>query len=459
MKKLFSLITLLVLAIGLTGCTTETNELQQEITSLQQQIATLEAEKLALEEAAEDNEDLQAQIDALEQQLEDMLVSSHMNIITIELTDINGETESSYVTYTGSDVTIPLLDALQEAFDVDYMDTQYGTMINSINHMLVPVGSYIAIYENGVMSPVGIDDIVVDDGDKFEFVVSWWDMTQEAVYNALTLFMENQLEDYLSTSYIDYNVLLGCVDLCDGYAAYEAIHQDSVLETYLNGLTNATVQDYFKAIMIANQMTTTTTSDALISELAAVATAGPYGQTALGLIALTSYEHTTMFLSFATEAYTYYSNNTPYDEGLDAGGMSLVAFSRFGTVEQFDTVIDQYVNWIIAEQLPSGGVKTRDITWGDTVYPGTENAASISQVILALVANGYDPSAGDFVEGDTSLLLRLLDFQLEDGSFDWDLTDEVLNDKAFSTPQAFLALASYYQFINSYGEDNNPYIR
>ena len=120
------------------------------------------------------------------------------------------------------------------------------------------------------------------------------------------------------------------------------------------------------------------------------------------------------------------------------------------------TLIDDYVDWIKADQLPSGGIKTRDMVWGDTTYPGTENAASIAQVILGLIANDIDPASGDFVVGTSNLILRLTQFQVEDGSFDWDITDTIVNDKAFSTPQAFLALSTYFKFMNQMNY-TNPY--
>lgn len=451
MKKLFSLSILFVLALGLVGCDGTTEELTVENERLQAEIDALKVEKEVLET---EKEELQAELDAW---YESML-SSHMNIVMVLLTDVNGNSTTNYFAYRDG-VELTLLEVLQSDYEVDYTETDYGTMIHNVGNLLVPYGSYIAISENEVMSMVGIDDIVVDDGDVFEFSVQWWDPTQEAVYNALQLFMNQQLDSYLSTSYIDYNVLLGCQDLCDGNETYDYIQRDSIVATYLDGLTQVTVQDYFKAIMIASTMTDQTYAQGYISGLNSIVTTGAYGQTALGLLALNSIEHTVDFSSYETTALNYFPTTTPYDEGLDAGGMGLVALSLYANETGVKALIDEYIDWIIADQLPSGGVKTRDMTWGETVYPGTENAASISQVILALVANGLDPSSGDFVQGDSNMILRLLDFQLEDGTFDWDLTDQVVNDPSFSTPQAFLALASYYQFMNSYGADTNPYIK
>jgi len=451
MKKLFSLSILFMLVLGLTGCETPSEDLTLENERLQTEIDTLKQEKADLQQALDDQQNL------LDEWF-DSMTSSHMNFIRVILTDVNGKSTMSYATYPDG-LEFTLMDTIRNAYDVDYTETDYGTMINTINDMEVPYGAYIAISENEEMSMVGVDDIIVEDGDIFEFSVQWWDTTQEAVYDALMLFMDNQLDTYLTTDFIDYNVLLGCQDLCDGYPIYDAIQNDSVLETYLDGLTQTTVQDYFKAIMIANTMSDSVYSNTLITALNSMVVTGPYGQTGLGLLALDSYDHSEDYSSYVLSALSTLQTTTPYAEGIDAGGMSVVALANYRDEPGIQALIDEYINWIVDIQLPSGGVTTRDITWGDTVYPGTENAASISQVILALVANGLDPASGDFVQGDTNMVLRLLDFQLEDGSFDWDLTDEVLNDPAFSTPQAFLALASYYQFMNSYGADTNPYMK
>ncbi len=106
--------------------------------------------------------------------------------------------------------------------------------------------------------------------------------------------------------------------------------------------------------------------------------------------------------------------------------------------------------------MNTGGVKTRDVVWGDTTYPGTENAASISQVIMGLIANDIDPTGVDYTKGDNNLITRLLEYQTDTGSYDWAFDDEYTEDLAFSTPQAFLALVVYQTYANTYAPVN-PY--
>ena len=80
----------------------------------------------------------------------------------------------------------------------------------------------------------------------------------------------------------------------------------------------------------------------------------------------------------------------------------------------------------------------------------------MSQVILGLLANGIDPTGTDYTKGTNNLISRLLDFGTETGSFDYVLDDELTEDLAFSTPQAFLALVTYQVFANTYSAVN-PY--
>ncbi len=121
-----------------------------------------------------------------------------------------------------------------------------------------------------------------------------------------------------------------------------------------------------------------------------------------------------------------------------------------------DSLIEEYTTWISTSQLDSGGVMTRDVVWGETTYPGTENASSISQIILGLIANGIDPTGIDYTKGTNNLISRLLEFGTETGSFDYVMGDELTEDLAFSTPQAFLALVAYQVYSNTYNAVN-PY--
>ena len=451
MKKLFSLGTVFLLAFGLTACTDDAmqsriDELERELESHQDLVD--EVVDWADYAASLENEIdvLEGEIDALEGQL--MPIN-----ITVSVMGLNGIRHTKMYGFNSESLPT-MVELLTMGFDADILSSEYGNFIAGIGDLDVPYGAYIAIIENNEMSMVGIDDLILSDGDHFRFEVTWWDPTQEAVYEAIELFMANQVPNYISTEYIDYNVLLGCM----GLQLCSTGITEAGVSAYVEGLTLVTVQDYFKAIMIANTLSDPSLSETLMEELLSVVETGAYGQTALGLIALDSVDYNLDYSDYVTAALNYYLTSTPYDEGLDAGGFGVIALSQYSLETGIQSLIDDYVDWVIADQLPSGGIKTRDIVWNDTTYPGTENAATIAMVILALIANDLDPASGEFLEGTNNLILRLIEFQTADGTFDWDLSDEISNDPAFSTPQAILALATYYKYMNSYGAYTNPYI-
>jgi len=226
------------------------------------------------------------------------------------------------------------------------------------------------------------------------------------------------------------------------------------LETLVSIDTPVTVKDYFVTIM--KMLPGGITPGGLITELNSIVSVGEFGQTAYGLITIDSYSHSEDYSAYILSALADLNTTSPYDLGLDAGGISLVALSNYTGETGVNELITEYSTWISTSQLDSGGVVPRDVVWGETTYPGTENAASISQVILGLLANGVDPCSTDYTKGTNNLITRLLEYQTDSGSFDWAIGDEHTEDLAFSTPQAFLALVVFQTYSNTYGPVN-PY--
>jgi len=445
MKKLFSLASVFLLVLVLAGCT-ELDSLKEDLDLKIATIEELEDEIAALEENIGLNEteisSLQATIAELQEQIYD-------NVITFSLTNEYGAFTSKTVGYN-DDFTGNLFDILDENFTVGYSESEWGKFIYSLDHLYPKTGAYIAFSKNGEMSMVGVETSTFEDGDIFTFEVMWWDNTQKAVDDAIQLFLLNHASDYVNSTTVDYNVisalyLLGLVD--DFVSATE-------VEALVNEATLTTVNDYFKAIIRLQSIEMDT--DDLATDLNAIVTVGPYGQTAYGLLALDSNNHTVDYSAYVTIALDDFVITSPFDLGLDAGGISLVALSKYTEETGVTDLITEFSTWISTSQLESGGVKTRDIIWGETVYPGTENAASISQVILGLLANGIDPTGTDYTKGENNLITRVLEYQTSTGSFDWVLGDEYDEDLAFSTPQAFLALVVYQTYANIYTAVN-PY--
>ena len=339
---------------------------------------------------------------------------------------------------------------MEDNFNLNVSVSDYGTTLLSIEHLSPKTGAYVAISKNGEMSNVGIDLIEFTDGDSFEFDVVWWDDTEKAVDEAIKLFLENLASDYVSSTVIDYNVIsaLKLLGVADQYLssseAVSLVSEDALV----------TVNDYFKAIIKLQSVGANT--DDLYSDLSLIIAPGMYGQTAYGLLALDSNVHTADYSAFVISALADLNTTTPYDSGLDAGGISLVALSNYTDETGVEELITEFTDWITSSQLDSGGVKTKDITWGDTVYPGTENAASIAQVVMGLVANGINPTGENYTVEENNLITRLLEYQTSTGSFDWAFDDEFEEDLVFSTPQAFLALVVYQTYSNTY-EAVNPY--
>ena len=434
MKKLFSVITMLVLIIGLASCT-NTTDLDQQITDLEAQVA-------ALQEIAVTKESEIAGLQAYITELQELLFD---NIITFTFTDSMGNM-INHTTGYDDDYTGTLFDLLDGNFEVGFSESEYGKYIYSVEDLSPTTGSYISFLKNGEYSMVGVEAATFQDGDVFDFVIAWYDNTEEAVFNSINLFIDELAADYITETSMDYNVVSGLALLgkLDDY-----VTQAEVI-TYVDSLTLTTITDYFKAIVLLEAVDADT--EELASALNDIVATGPYGQTAYGLIGLDANSRTVDYSVYTTSALLDLNTTTPVTLDLDAGGISLVALSNYTTETGVATLISDFADYVSTNQLPSGGIMTVDNGWGST-----ENAASMSQAILGLIANGVNPTSAEFTKGTNNLVLRLTQFQLATGVFDWNLLDETDGDATFSTPQAFLALAAYYTFSNNGNVAVNPY--
>ena len=451
MKKLFSMAVIFIIALTLAGCsTTKIEDLELEIEELNQEMGEYIIDNILLEDELSDTHQalvkLEEEMLLLLEELSILQGQVFDNVITFTLEDEYGDFNSKTVGFN-DEFDGTLFDLLDENLDVGFSESEWGKYINSIEDLRPKTGAYISFSKNGVPSMVGVELSTFEDGDIFAFEVLWWDILEQNVDNLIQLFIENHASDYVNSELIDYNVLLG-LNLLGIESEYVTVDE---VEELVGSSTLTFVGDYFKAIMMLNAVGSD--SSELITELNLVVTPGSYGQTAYGLLAMDSILHTEDYSTFVTSALTDLETTTPYDLGLDAGGVSLVALSNYSGVE---TLISDYASWISTSQLSSGGVLTRDIVYGETTYLGTENASSISQVILGLLANGYNPVGVDYTKGTNNLISRLLEFGTETGSFDYVMGDELTEDLAFSTPQAFLALVAYQVYSNTYNAVN-PY--
>jgi hypothetical protein len=461
MKKIMSLITVFLLAVVLVGCNNES--LESSITDLETRIAELETNK---GDVTTDLSELETKITQLKQEIEDLKTSQTTNttviedlknrlsqleaqffdgIITVVLEDEYGTTTYHSLPYKKADDK-SLLELLDEQIDVDYETSTYGAMLNSIEHLKPKYGAYIAILENGEYSTVGIDALTYEDKDVFTFRVEWWDQTEQAVDTAIQNFISNYATHYITNEKVDYYV---------GSAFYhlggmeDLISLDTV-ETMYQDLESASSGELFKAILIVSAAggdPTDVNGNNLMQQLIDLAPIGQWNVTTNGAIALNAYSHAIDATNYETSIIDDLVNtNTPKSAGLDMGGITLMALAHYKDEEGVQTIIDEYVAFVKEEQLSTGGVN--DPWSGD-------NAATLTQIILGLVANDIDPRDPQFTKENGDLLTRLLDFALEDGSFKLH-ADSTEADLMFSTPQAFAALVAYQEFKNS-GEAFNLY--
>lgn len=449
MKKLFSMAVIFIMALTLAGCsTTKIDELELEIKELNQEILDSQSEmddyivqnSLLIDELSDTHQalvELEKELISLQSQIYD-------NLITFSLKNEHGSFNSITVGYN-DDFDGTLFDLIDQNLEVGYSDSDYGKFIYSLEDLNPKTGAYISFSKNGVPSMTGVELSTFEDGDIFSFEVLWWDTLQKNVDDLIQLFIENHAENYVNSESIDYSVLLGLnlLGITNDYVSSEDV------EALIQNSSLSFVQDYFKAIMMSNSVGLD--SSALINELNLIVAPGAYGQTAYGLLAMDSVLNTVDYSGFVSAALLDLETTTPFDLGLDAGGISLVALSNYNDV---DSLINDYANWVSTTQLDSGGVITRDVIWGETSYPGTENASSMSQIILGLIANGIDPMGIEYTKGTNNLITRLLEFSTETGSFDYVFGDELTEDLAFSTPQAFLALVTYQVYANTYSAVN-----
>lgn len=440
MKKLFSIVSILVLTFTLVGCVEDTLD-ESVIAGL---TAELEAKTEAILELEGSLEDAEDEIAILEQDIEELLALIYDSVITVTF-------DNGYGTFTSGTIGFDdayngtLLELIDESYDVQYSTSEFGAFIYGIEGITTMQGNFISFSKNGESSMVGVDTATFEDGDVISFELQWWDTGLQAVYEGIQLFLDNHAANYVNDTTVSYNVLMALeiLGLTDDYIT------QAEMEALVDTTTLITNADYFKAIMKLQAVGSDVSQ--LYTDFATSATVSGYGGTAYALLALNSTTHSVDFTSFETNALTSYDTESPYDLGLDSGGITLVALSEYAGDTEVDAMITEFTTWIQNDQLPSGGIETRDMGWGSS-----ENAASISQVIIGLVANGINPSGVDYSQGGYNLITRLLDFQHPTGSFDWTLTDAMDEDLAFSTPQAFLALVVYQQYVNTMSAVN-PY--
>lgn len=181
MKKLTHILAVLLTVVILFGTTACFNNAAQsdELASLKTSVSQLQADNEALkQQAIEAKEELANQktaMEALKQASEEKIKNLEALIkgqYQIKVVDLDGEVLVDDVIYCRDSVSVA--ETLTEQFDMISYQSDYGTTIVSIAGSIVDSNYYVSITENGMYSEVGVDGLVIDPGDVFEFRVECW---------------------------------------------------------------------------------------------------------------------------------------------------------------------------------------------------------------------------------------------------------------------------------------------
>ncbi|KFD41009.1 hypothetical protein HY02_01285 [Peptococcaceae bacterium SCADC1_2_3] len=127
---------------------------------------------------------------------------------------------------------------------------------------------------------------------------------------------------------------------------------------------------------------------------------------------------------------------------VDITAMTLIGLAPYHDREDVMNAINKGVAWLSQKQSNEGGY----YSWG------SYNSEAVSQTIIALCANGIDPTSEPFTKNGKNLLDALLSFLQENGSILHTLDGTGVMGMA--TEQGYQALLAYDKFVKKNGEYN-----
>ncbi len=170
-----------------------------------------------------------------------------------------------------------------------------------------------------------------------------------------------------------------------------------------------------------------------------------------GLIALDSMRYTIPEDALYSRDYLiqYLLDNQNADGGwdlsssgnsdVDITAMVLIGLAPYHDRADVMAAVNSGVAWLSQKQSGEGGYAS----WGAV------NSESISQAVIALCANGADPTSEAFTKNGNNLLDALLTYQREDGAILH--TVPATGDTGMSTEQGYQALLAYDKFVKNNG--------
>ena len=333
--------------------------------------------------------------------------------------------------------------ALKANFNVKYSESDYGPYLQSINGSIQDPNYYLAIYENGQMASTGIDGLVLDNSDVFDFKVTCWQMFDETdllVDQVIYLFFKNSLDELLKNNQVDYNLISAIKKMSDNYYDESIFNlnfensyyldeakKDYTNETSIGTLFKASV--YSKSYNQANDTIKTALNN--INDLSTVASLYTIG------FYLTAAKNVGLDNEIYKQAKNELINIINSSEANDSLTMLLTIYANYNdNLENDETLkncLQKYQNLFKADGIED--------SWSGV------NAGSTAQMILALTANNINPRTYNQYD----LIKILLGYELQNGTFKWQ-KDANEADLAFTTPQAISALLMY----KLYRDTNKP---
>lgn len=391
--------------------------------------ADLEAQKAALTALESDLKakiaDTEAKIEAAESKLQ-ALEAFIKGQYQIKVVDIDGEVlVDDTIKCTDS---VSVVATLAEKYDMVSYQTEYGTSIVSIAGSIVDANYYVSITENGTYSSVGVDGLVIDPGDVFEFKVECWN-TIASGYGTMDeydILVDKTIYGYMK------NVFPTQIASAKSYTG--SIYWEQVAVTYMaskgydSNLFKFEYSNEFKEAVNAVDVSTLSGTNLMKYY---------YAQKSLGNTVSGDYKTTlsaaaescnsywllpmTKALDINTDAITSYVAKAPSTSVSWGPDMSVWEYVLKGLYSDYDdgNYLDLY---------------TSKLDWG--------NGASTALVLLAFAKDGVNPRSAAYEKDGKDIIEVLFDtyYDSELNLVKWKVTDTGAN---FSTNQIYASLMAY----------------
>lgn len=186
---------------------------------------------------------------------------------SIKVVDLDGEVlaDKKYSTKDYDSV----LKAITDDLNAVCYDTQYGKSVSSVKGSIVDPNWYLALYENGAYASTGVEGLVIDEGDKFEFKSECWNtvesgygtmdatdvLVDKIVYTYMKKYFKEVVKSSLDLATGDYWSMMMVYMMASNYYdanvfntnAFKAEYKTALTGTDLSTLEGAAWGKYFYA--------------------------------------------------------------------------------------------------------------------------------------------------------------------------------------------------------------------